>query len=410
MPTGDSEPTPYRILMVHERYQQAGGEDGVFDSHVAILRAKGHEVHTLEVANDEIDATPSTRDKVRLAFDTVWSGDGVRRIRAAIRSCRPDLMHAHNTFPLLSPAIHGAARAEGVATVQTLHNFRLICPSAILFRDGRPCHDCVGMPLALPGVAHGCYRDSRAATATVAAMASVHRLRGTWSRDVDRIVVLAKFARDQLVRGGLPPSKMSVLPNVVAPSSVAAVGPGSGFLFVGRLTEDKGVGTILDTWQRLPGDVELTIAGSGPLEAAVQEAAARNPAIRYVGRLDRAGVDAALATTRAMLVPSHVYENCPLTVLEAFAAGRPVIASGHGGLAELVTDGVNGRHIRPGDRDDLAEAVLAAHRDPGASEAAGAAAREAYLAGYTPDRGYAGLSDIYALASAERRGTMAGLR
>jgi glycosyltransferase involved in cell wall biosynthesis len=400
-------PTPGRILLVHERYQQAGGEDGVFDAQVALLRGRGHEVATLEVDNDEIAPEPTAAGRLRLAVDTVWSRDGVRRVRAAVRTFRPEVMHAHNTFPLLSPAIHAAARSEGVATVQTMHNYRLICPSAVLFRDGRPCHDCVGKPIALPGIVHACYRGSRAATAAVAAMATAHRVRRTWSRDVDRIVVLAEFARRQLVRGGLPPARVSVLPNFIAPPSILADGPGSGFLFVGRLTEDKGVGTILAAWEGLPPDVTLSVAGTGPLEGRVRDAAARNPAIRYLGRLDRDGVDAELVRARALLAPSHMYENCPLTVLEAFAAGRPVIASGHGGLAELVEDGVTGRHVRRGDPADLAAVVSAVHGDPAAAIAAGGAAREAYLARYTPDHGYAGLRAVYDQAQrAVRRATV----
>lgn len=400
----DASPPLRRVLMVHERYQQAGGEDGVFDAQVALLRARGHEVATLEVDNDAIPSAPSTAQRLGLAMDTVWSRDGVRRVRASIRASRPDVLHAHNTFPLLSPAIHAAARAEGVATVQTLHNYRLICPSAVLFRDGGPCEDCVGLPLALPGVVHACYRDSRAASATVAAMSAVHRLRRTWTRDVDRFVALAPFARDRLVRGGLPAARIVVQPNFVDRPERPLDSAGSGFLYVGRLAAEKGVEVMIDAWRTLPPSMRLTIAGAGPLEGLVRAAAEEHPGIDFVGRLDAAGVDAALAKARALIVPSLWYEVCPLTVLEAFAAGRPVIASGHGGLADLVEDGVTGTHVHPGDPGALASAVLAAEADPDAMRSRGAAAQVAFRARHTPDRGYAGLVDVYEQALRRRRG------
>jgi len=397
---------PWRVLLVHERYQQAGGEDGVFDAQVELLRRRGHDVELLEVDNDEIPASPSVPERLHLAIDTVWSRSGAQRVRAAIRSFRPDVLHAHNTFPLLSPAIHSAARAEGVATVQTLHNYRLICPSAILFRDGQPCHDCVGLPVALPGVIHACYRDSRAASATVAAMSAVHRARRTWTRDVDRFVVLAPFAKLWLARGGIPASRTTVRPNFVdRPIRPLDRGDaGDGFLFVGRLAEEKGIATLLEAWDRLPAEIRLTIAGSGPLESMVVAAASRHPGITYVGRLSAGAIDAELGRARALIVPSIWYEVCPLTVLEAYAAGRPVIASGHGGLADLVVDGVTGRHVPPGDPMALAAAVREAWADPDGMRALGSAAQAAYIAEYTPARGYTGLLEVYGQAVQRRRG------
>lgn len=374
----------------------------MFDTQVALLRDRGHDVRTIELDNDAIPEDGSLRTKIGLAVDTVWSRTGVRRITDAVQQFRPDVLHAHNTFPLLSPAIHGAARAMGVATVQTLHNFRLICPSAVVFRDGGPCLDCVGRRIAWPGVVHACYRDSRAASAAVATMSAVHRLRGTWTRDVDRFIALGPFARDLLVRGGLPPDRISVDPNVIDRPVPPVDGPGHDFLFVGRLTVDKGVETLIAAWERVPQGIELSIAGTGPLEPVVHAAAARDPRIHYLGRLDRADIDARLASARALIVPSLWYEVCPLTVLEAYAAGRPVIGSGHGGLADLIDDGSTGRHFRPGDADHLAQVVTEAHADPAGMLAAGHAGRARYLADHTPERGYARLVAIYEQAIAAR--------
>lgn len=404
------EAPPRRILLVHERYQQAGGEDGVFAMQAALLRERGHAVSTLEVDNDEIAAITGLNGRLRLAIDTVWSREGARRVRAAIRATRPEILHAHNTFPLLSPAIFAAAHDEGVATVLTLHNFRLVCPSAVLFRDGAPCHDCVGLALGLPGVIHACYRGSRAATATVAAMAAFHRARRTWARDVDRFVVLAPFMRDLLTRGGFPRARMTVAPNVVArPPAIAAptVGP---FLFVGRLAEEKGVRVLLDAWRRLDGRLPLEIAGSGPLEMDVRAAAASDASITYLGRLDRAGVDAALARSVALVVPSVWYEVCPLTIIEAFASGRPVIGSGHGGIADLIVDGESGWHVRPGDPADLAAVVSRVAADPAGRRAAGEAARRIFEERHSLDRGHGDLLQVYDAALQRRHRTSASGR
>ena len=397
-----------RILLVHERYQQAGGEEGVFETQRRVLEAHGHDVATLEVHNDDIDTSGLTA-RLALARDTIWSRDGAARVARAIDTFRPDVLHAHNTFPMLSPAVHTAARARGVATVQTLHNYRLVCPSAVVFRDGHPCVDCVGLPVALPGVVHGCYRDSRAATAIVATMETVHRARGTWRRDVDRLVVLGRFARDLLVRGGIPPRRMTIVPNAVDPSTAppSAAITGSGYLFVGRLTDDKGVRTMLQAWATVPGDITLTIAGTGPLEGEVRRAAGTDPRIRYVGRLTRAEVDAALVVSRALLVPSTFLEVCPLSVLEAFANGRGVIGSGHGGIADLVNDGTTGRFVVPGDASDLARIVSESEADPAALDRMGRAALADYQDRFTPERWYEALRSVYEGVLRERAGERA---
>lgn len=379
----------------------------MFDAQLDMLRAFGHEVMALVVDNAEIDERTSVVARLGLFVDTVWSRRGVARVREAVRAFRPEVLHAHNTFPLLSPAIHAAARAEGVATVQTLHNYRVMCPSAVLFRDGGPCHDCVGRSIAWPGVLHACYRDSRPATLAVAAMQTVHRARGTWRRDVDAFIVLARSARDLLVQGGIPSARVSVVPNVVADSTVHDLGPGEGFLFVGRLTDDKGVATLLKAWDHLPRGVGLAIAGRGPMDASVREAAARNPDIRVLGRLDRHEVDIALARCRALVAPSLMYESCPLTVLEAFAAGRPVIGSDHGGIADLVEDRLTGLLVRAGDATALASAILEAHKDPAAMVRAGHAARIAYEERYTPEVGYLRLMEVYRAALDRRQRTLA---
>lgn len=391
-----------RVLLVHDRYREAGGEDVVFDTETALLARHGHQVERLVVDNDDIDTEAGLAGQIRLAANTVWSRSSAHRIREVVRAFQPSVVHVHNTFPLLSPAVHSAARADGAATVQTLHNYRLVCLSANLYRGGRPCSDCVGRLVALPGVVHGCYRDSRAASLAVAAMQTVHRARRTWSRDVDAIIALTAFERDRLIEGGLPAGRLVVRPNFVEVEAPPDVGPGTGFVFAGRLTEDKGVDILLDAWRQARIDSTLTIMGAGPLEPLVLAASAELSNIRFLGVLPRQDLLEVMARSRAVIAPSRWYEGFPLTVLEAFACRRPVIAAGHGSLSEVVTDGQNGLTFRPSDAAHLADRLRWADANAEATATLGKAARATYEAKYTPQRGYETLVAVYRRAIAVR--------
>jgi len=392
-----------RILLVHDRYREAGGEDVVFDTETALLASHGHEVERLVVDNADIDREPSLAGRIRLATNTVWSSSSADRIRKVVRTFKPDVVHVHNTFPLLSPAVHSAARAEGAATVQTLHNYRLVCLSANLYRAGRPCTDCVGRLVAMPGVLHACYRDSRAASLAVASMQTVHRARHTWSRDVDAIIALTAFGRDRLIEGGVPASRLVVRPNFAEVDAPPDAGPGDGFVFAGRLTEDKGVDVLIDAWRQAGVDSTLTIMGAGTLEPLVRAAAADMPNIRYLGVVPRQQLLGVMASSRAVVVPSRWYEGFPLTVLESFACGRPVIAAGHGSLAEVVTNGETGLTFRPSDPTDLADRIRWSEANAEAAAKLGRAARATYETEYTPKRGYETLIAVYRRAIAVRQ-------
>ncbi len=328
-----------RVLVVHNRYQQAGGEDVVFEAETELLRRAGHAVETMVMDNDSISGHMSVGERARLAARTAWSTRSARMIRQAVRSWRPHVMHAHNTFPLWSPSIFAAARREGVATVLTLHNYRLICPSADLFRDGHPCEDCVGRTVAWPGVRHACYRDSRLQTGTVAAMLAFNRGRRTWQRDIDAYIALTDFARTRLLRGGLPSDRIHVKPNFLYPDPGPSSEARSGFLFAGRLTDEKGVRTLIEAARSITSGEELRVAGTGPLDDELRVAAATIPSLRVLGQLDRAELLLEMGRSTALVVPSLWYEGFPMTVVEAFATGTPVIASRLGSLAEVITDG-----------------------------------------------------------------------
>src|SRR5215475_13999890 len=248
------------ILVAHNFYKLAGGEDQCVAAEVALLRAHGHRVTQYSLTNDVIDGM----GHLQLAGRTIWSRSALCDMRRLIRAHRPQVVHFHNTFPLISPAAYYAAHGEGVPVVQTLHNFRLVCVNAVLFREGRPCEDCLGKMIPWAGVAHNCYRGSRAASAVVAAMLATHRFLGTWHHAVDAYIALSEFSRRKFIEGGLPADKIAVKFNFAYPEPPIGDGSGGYAVYVGRLSPEKGVQTLLDAWQSLGGTVPLKIAGDGP--------------------------------------------------------------------------------------------------------------------------------------------------
>jgi glycosyltransferase involved in cell wall biosynthesis len=391
------------ILRVHNRYQQPGGEDVCFASEVELLRDHGHDVATLVVTNDAIALDRSPLSTAHLAASTVWSRSGRALVAEAVATHRPEIVHFDNTFPLLSPAAYSAARSSGAAVVQTLHNYRLVCPAATLYRDGSPCHDCVGRAVAAPGVMHRCYRESAAESAVVAAMLATHRLRRTWSRDVDRYIALTRFARDLFSTGGLPPDRISVKPNFVhAPRPPAPRPRQNIFLFAGRLSPEKGVETLLDAATQLPAGYHLHIAGDGPLRRRVADAGDERASVVPLGQIDHPALTVAMRGARALVLPSVWYEGCPMTLIEAFASGLPVIASRLGAMAEMIDHGENGLLVAPGDAAALGDTLRWAADNPVAMAAMGDRARCSYQHLYTPERNYALLMRIYGEAIQRR--------
>jgi glycosyltransferase involved in cell wall biosynthesis len=398
---------PERILVVHERYRQRGGEDAVFEAEADLLERHGHRVERLVVDNTGIPDQPSARQAIRLAVGTVWSPEGARLVRRATQRFRPEVVHVHNTFPLLSPAVHAAAHAVGAATVQTLHNYRLTCPAAVLFRDGRYCEDCVGRVVPWPGVVHGCYHGSRVRTVPVAALIAVHRARGTWRRDVDRIIALSNFQRGVLIRAGLDPARVVIKANFSDDPGEGGSHAGA-FLFVGRLSPEKGVAVLLEAWSTgIP--VSCRVVGDGPLEDAVLRASAAS-AIEPLGHLAKPDVLAEMRDARALILPSVCPEPMPLVAIEALASGLPVIAPRMGSFPEMIRDGRTGLLFEPGDARGLAAAVRTAIEAPEALAVMGRAARKEYLGRFTPDRGYEQLLRIYRDAIAVRRAAASASR
>ena len=330
-----------------------------------------------------------------LAKATIWNSAVYREIRALIQSERPHVAHFHNTFPLLSPAGYYAARAEGVPVIQTLHNYRLLCPNALFFRDGGVCEDCLGKVIPWPGVAHACYRTSRSSSAAVAAMLTTHRAMGTWNGAVDAYIALTGFARQKFVQGGLPADKTRVKPNFVYPDPGSGQGRGEYVLFVGRLSQEKGVETMLTAWQRLGTNVPLRIVGDGQLAPRVREVARRHDGVEWLGQQSKERVLALMNDARALIFPSVWYEGFPMVIAEAYAVGLPVIASDLGSMSSLIAHGRTGLLFRSGDSDHLAAQVEWASMHPAELETMREEARKEFEVYYTAERNYEFLMRIY---------------
>lgn len=339
-----------KILVVHNFYRLPGGEDRVFEDECRLLEDHGHDVVRFTKHNDDL----STDRPLTMLRNTIRNRSVEQELIDVIRRERPQIMHCHNTFPLISPAAWFAARREGVKVIQTLHNYRLLCPAATLLRDGQVCEKCVGLRIKLPAVRHACYRDSRSATAATTAMLAVHRQQGTWTNGVDRYIALTEFSRRKFIEGGLPAERIRVKPNLIQSDPGIGTHDGDYAVFVGRLSVEKGIETLLNAWEQLSEDICLKIAGDGPLADRVSQATRDDSRIEWLGQV--AGEEVAELTGRArvLIMPSICYETFGRTIAEAFATGTPVIASRMGAMQELVDDGHTGVLFTPGDSRALA--------------------------------------------------------
>ena len=380
-----------RVLVVHNHYRHHGGEDEVVSSEVELLQSRGHDVRLFTMHNDAV----AQMGRLLVALRSVWNHRVYRCLRTLLGSWHADVVHVHNTFPLVSAAAHHAARASGAAVVQTIHNYRSACVNALLYRDGRPCEECLGRKAPWHGVLHGCYRGSRLASAAVAVTVAGSRALGVTDRLVARFIIGSRFAADKLVQAGIPTRKIVVKPNFLEPDPGPGPGAGSYALFVGRLVPEKGVGTLLDAW-RLPGTrLPLRIVGGGPLAPLVERAAESDPGITWLGELSHAEVITQMGNAACLVIPSEWYETFGRVGMEALACGTPIVAARIGAVAELVDTGRTGVDFSPGNAAELAAAVGALAARPQALAAMRASAREAFEARYASGPNYGQLMEIY---------------
>ncbi len=386
-----------KVLLAHNRYIHPGGEDTVFAAEGALLRRSGHDV----VEHIEDNRRIGAQGPVATAVAAVWSSRTRDALARVLERERPAVAHFHNIFPLISPSAYYACQDTGTPVVQTLHNYRLVCPNALLHRGGRACEECLGKRAAWPGVLRACYRGSRLQSTGVAAMIGIHRVMGTWRRRIDLYVALSAFARRKFIEGGLPAERIVVKPNFVHPDPGAGNGDGSYALYAGRLSREKGIGTLMEAWARVRS-VPLVIAGDGPLLDRVYSSAASLQEVRAVGRCSRGKVLALMKGARFLIVSSDCYESFPMVICEAFACGLPVLTTSLGSAGELVTNGRTGLHFPAGDAGGLADAAAWLWSHPSEARRMGAEARAEFEERYTADANYPQLLEIYARARAAR--------
>lgn len=384
-----------RLLSVHNTYQIRGGEDESRESEEKLLREYGHTVDVYEETNDRIQEF----NAAQLAIRTVWSQETYRNIRAQLKRQPYDIIHVQNFFPLISPAVHYAAKKSGVPVVQTLRNYRLLCPNALFFRDGKVCEDCLGKAIPYPGVLHSCYRENTAASAAVAAMITAHKALRTWTTTVDLFITLTEFSRQKFIEGGLPADKIVVKPNFVYPDPGVGTGKGNYALYVGRLSVEKGIDTLIKAWEQLDIEIPLKIVGDGPLLDQVEQAARRLPQIEPLGRRPLAEVHSLMGEATCLIFPSKWYETFGRVAVESFAKGTPVVASKIGAIAELVDSGKTGVHFEPGNSSDLASKVTQLWCSRAEqTDSMRTAARATFEKKFTPAQNYRFMMDIYETA------------
>ena len=368
-----------------------------------LLESRGNEVKLLALANESLESRWS---QANAALNSIYSISSRTLASAHITSFRPAIVHVHNFFPLLSPSVYYACRKAGVPVVQTLHNYRLLCPNAMLFRAGKPCELCLKSKLPWPGALHGCYRGSYAASAIVATMISVHRLWKTWEKTVDAYIALTQFSRDKLIAGGLPAERVFLKPNFVFPTPIKDTtsvirenAQSDGYaLFVGRLAPEKGINTLLAAWTRL-SCYKLKVLGTGPLDGTLNAPAG----VEFMGHQHAESIGRHIKSAKFLIMPSEWYEGFPRVVVEAFAGGLPVIATRLGSMTELVEDQRTGLLFRSGDAQDLADKIKWMFTHPERVEQMSEAAREEFEAKYTAERNYEMLMEVYRQASDNAR-------
>jgi glycosyltransferase involved in cell wall biosynthesis len=385
-----------RVLQVHNKYRPGwGGEDTVADLEADLLRRNGHEVERLSAWTGELEGASALR-LVAAGFGTVWSLRGYSDARKSIEAYKPDVIHVHNTFPLLSPSIFWAANKSGVPVVQTLHNYRLTCANALLLRDDTPCEDCVGH-FPWPALRYRCYGPSFLRTSAVVAKNVVHRWLGTFRTKIHAYIALTDFSKEIFVRAGLPSERIFVKPNFSAdPGNLTSL-RSPRFVFAGAIVRAKGIHLLLDAWARLTPTVhQLMIVGNGSDRTEFEKRHSGISNIIWCGSLPREKVIGLLAASNWLILPSLAYENFAMSVLEAFSVGTPVIVPNHGAFASIVTEGREGLLFSAGETAALTATLeKALSADPATWSQWSAGARNKFLREYTAQTNYEQLIAIY---------------
>lgn len=383
-----------KILRAHNYYLISGEEDQCNQAEIELLKKYGNEVNLYVEDNEKVKKI----GLIKTAVKTIWSQESYSNICALLNRGKYDILHCDNTFPLISPAAYYAAKAEGIPVIQTLHNYRLFCLNAYLFRDNAVCEDCLGKPIPLPGIIHNCYQNSKLGSTVVATMLSVHRLLKTYQNQVDIFIALTEFSKKKYIEGGLPENKIFVKPNFLNSDPGMGRGEGNFVLFVGRLSEEKGIYTLLNTWQTSNNLIPLKMVGDGLLVDVVNKVAEQSSNVEYLGKKSVDAIYELMGEAKALIFPSLWYEGLPRVIMEAYAKGTPVIASRLGAMETLVKHQSTGLHFTPADTTDLVKQIDWMQTHPKAWQNMRFEARLEYENNYTAKQNYQQLMQIYQIA------------
>lgn len=380
-----------KILQVHNKYLLSGGEDVVVDAERRLLIENGQEVELYTQNNNSIEGFCG---KAKIAWNATYSVTSRKRIAQALEQFLPDIVHVHNLFPLLTPSIYDSCHEMGIPVVQTLHNFRFICSSALFMRNGKVCETCVtGTPYQ--ALVYRCYRNSYLGSLAVARMINFHRKKGTWKNKVECFIALTEFAKNKFIQAGFPADKIVTKPNFTSFKPVTSDGSSGYALFVGRISQEKGIKVLLDAWKLFASGVPLKIVGDGPLASLVAEEVDKLPAVEWLGLKSISDVRALMEKAFVLVLPSICYEGFPMTIVEAYSAGLPVIASDLGSMASIVENGKTGLHFRAGDSLDLVNKVRWAFDHPIEMRHMGEYACKSCKEKYSSEQNYQQLISIY---------------
>jgi glycosyltransferase involved in cell wall biosynthesis len=391
-----------KILQVHNKYKITGGEWTVLNQEYDLLN-RGHAVEQLIVDNNKM--LNSSLSKLRLIFSTHYNSSSKQLVRKKLDECKPDIMHVHNFFPLLSPSIFEAAREAGVPSVLTLHNYRLIHPNGLMYHKGKIDTRSISGS-AYNCVTDGVYRDSILQTAVSAHMIEYHRKQKTWEKIPSVFIALSEFSKQKFIEGGLPGGRIIVKPNFMEdplekyPGLLSAHTKKDQFIYVGRMSHEKGVQDLINCWLKHDIKARLIMAGDGPLKSKLEKKSKRSGQIMWLGEVSREEILKKLSESKALLFPTKWYEGLPMILIEAMSVGCPVITSKIGNPQDLVDHNVNGLHFEPGNLNELYERIQFVEQNEEKRAKMGENARKKYAENFTPERNYRQLIDIYECAAA----------
>lgn len=387
-----------KILIIHNEYKKPGGEDVVLNQEEKLLKDNNHTVEKFIISNNQIDNS-NLLSSLKLGLNTIWSKISYRDVKEKVKEFKPDIVHIHNTFPLLSPSIYWAIKSEGVPVVQTVHNYRLTCANGLLLKGGKPCEECIGSTFFLPGIKNKCYRNSTKSTIPVTSMLTFNKLIGTYNKKIDGYITLTSFAKEMLSKSNIPSNKIYVKPNFInapfyAPTS--SVERKNQYVFLGRAAHEKGLDLLLDSVESFDSNFKLLIVGDGPQKDELQEKYKLNKNIIWKGWLSRESAINILKESKGLIIPSRVYEGFPLVCLESLSVGTPIIAPNHAGFPEIVKDNMHGYLFKPSNNKSLQENIEKLFRLSEVEwQKMSNACRDLYIKDFSPESNYKQLMNIY---------------